>query len=267
MLATVQLSGIFVYPIKACAGVSLTSAEVVLRGLMQDRRYMLVDRSGRFVTQREAPRLCLVATALGAEQIEVSSAGHPPLRLPRELDGDAFERRPYRVWDSTGHAIRHPEGSRWFSAFLGTELSLLYMPEDERRAVNPRRARPGDVVSFADAYPVLLISEASLTDLNARLEAPLSMRRFRPNLVISGCEPYAEDDFRTLRIGDVSFRAVKRCERCVVTRVDPDTAELGPEPLRTLASYRADGGKIWFGMNLIHDGPGRLRLGDAVHGQ
>ena len=160
-----------------------------------------------------------------------------------------------------------PEGSRWFSAFLGTELSLLYMPEDERRAVNPRRARPGDVVSFADAYPVLLISEASLTDLNARLEAPLSMRRFRPNLVISGCVPYAEDDFRTLRIGDVSFRAVKRCERCVVTRVDPDTAELGPEPLRALASYRADGGKIWFGMNLIHDGPGRLRLGDPVHGQ
>lgn len=267
MLGTVQLSGIFVYPIKACAGVSLTSAEVVERGLVQDRRYMLVDRSGRFVTQREAPRLCLVATALGSDQIEVSSTGYPTLLVPRELEGGSFERRPYRVWDSTGHALRHPEASRWFSAFLETEVSLLYMPDDERRSVNPRRARPGDIVGFADAYPLLLISEASLADLNARLETPLSMRRFRPNLVVAGCEPYAEDELQTLRIGDVSFRGVKRCERCVVTSVDPDTAALGPEPLRTLGHYRVADGKIWFGMNLIHDGPGHLRLGDAVHGQ
>jgi uncharacterized protein len=133
--------------------------------------------------------------------------------------------------------------------------------------VNPARAQPGDIVSFADGYPLLLISEASLADLNQRLETPLEMRRFRPNLVISGCEPYAEDRLRTLRIGGVSFRAVKRCERCMVTTVDPDTAERGREPLRTLARYRLEEGKVWFGMNLIHDGPGRLSLGDAAHGQ
>lgn len=262
-----QLSGIFVYPIKACAGVSLMSAELVERGLAHDRRYMLVDRRGVFVTQREAPRLCRVATALGPHGIAVSAAGCSTLVLPCELHSGAFEARPYRVWESTGHALRHPEGSRWFSDLLSDELSLLYMPDTERRAVNPKRARPGDLVSFADAYPVLLASEASLRDLNQRLETPVSMRRFRPNLVVSGGEPYAEDHFRSLRIGELSFRAVKRCERCVVTTIDPDSAERGREPLHTLAGYRTSDGKIWFGMNLIHDGPGRLRLGDVVQGQ
>jgi uncharacterized protein YcbX len=141
---------------------------------------------------------------------------------------------------------------------------MLYMPDSERRAVNPNRARPGDIVSFADGYPLLLISEGSLADLNRRLEAPLEMRRFRPNLVISGCEPYAEDGFAALSIGGVTFRGVKRCERCVVTTIDPATAEQSKEPLRTLARYRQSDGKVWFGMNLIHDLPGTLRLGDAV---
>ncbi len=171
------------------------------------------------------------------------------------------------MWDSSGHALRHPEGSRWFSEFLGDEVSLLYMPDEERRAVTPKRARPSDIVSFADAYPLLLVSEASLSDLNRRLSTPLDMRRFRPNLVVSGCEPYAEDAISTLRIGSVSFRAVKRCERCVVTTVDPDTAERGHEPLRTLARYRSAEGKVWFGMNLIHDDAGVLHSGDVVHWQ
>ncbi len=262
-----QLSGIFVYPIKGCAGVSLAYAEVASRGLARDRRYMLVDRHGVFVTQREAPRLCLVSTAIFDSSIEASSPGSAKLVVPRSLDASAYERRPYRVWGDHGHALLHPTGSRWFSELLGEEVSLLYMPDDERRPVNPKRARPGDIVSFADAYPLLLVSEASLSDLNQRLEAPVDMRRFRPNLVVSACEPYAEDRLCTLRIGDVSFRAVKRCERCVVTTVDPDSAQRGPEPLRTLASYRGADGKIWFGMNLIHDGEGTLRVGDAVYGQ
>jgi uncharacterized protein YcbX len=263
----VRLSGLFIYPIKSCAGIALEHAEVALRGLAGDRRYMLVDRSGLFVTQREVPRLCLVATALTDSSIEVSSLGYPQLQLPRELDAGAFESRPYRVWDDVGSALRHPEGSRWFSEFLDDDVSLLYMPDAEQRRVNPKWARAGDIVSFADAYPLLLISEASLADLNQRLPAPLEMRRFRPNLVISDCEPYAEDRLETLRIGSVSLRAVKGCERCVITTVDPDSAERGREPLRTLASYRLRDGKVWFGMNLIHDGPGHLQLGDAVYGQ
>jgi len=138
------------------------------------------------------------------------------------------------------------------------------MPDSERRVVNPERARPGDIVSFADGYPMLLISEASLSDLNRRLDEPLEMRRFRPNLVIAGAEPYSEDGMAALRIGEVTFRGVKRCDRCVVTTINPDTGEKGKEPLRTLAKYRLEDGKVWFGMNLIHDGSGRLKLGDPV---
>ena len=260
-----RLSGLFVYPIKACAGIALDAAEVVERGLADDRRYMLVDRMGTFVTQREVPRLCLVATAFEREQLVVSTPGKASFALPRRPPPSlALERHVYQVWDDFGNALRHPEGSRWFSEFLDDEVSLVYMPDSERRHVNPKRARPDDIVSFADAYPLLLISEASLDDLNQRLAEPVEMRRFRPNLVISGCEPYAEDGFAELQIGGIAFRGVKRCERCVVTTVDPNTGEQGQEPLRTLSHYRLDDNKVWFGMNLIHDGSGTLRLGDAV---
>jgi len=261
----VQLSGIFVYPIKACAGISLERSEVVERGLAFDRRYMLVDRSGTFISQREVHRLCLVKTAFAGDSIRVTADGAGALELPRRPDDAELEPRPYQVWDSSGRALRHPQGSRWFSELLDDEVSLLYMPDSERREVNPKRARPGDIVSFADGYPLLLISEASLRDLNARLPVPLEMRRFRPNLVISGCEPYAEDGFASLRIGALSLRGVKRCDRCVVTTLDPDTGVPGKEPLRTLAQYRREDGKVWFGMNLIHDGPGWLQVGDPVY--
>lgn len=268
IVPSVQLSGLFVYPIKACAGMALHESDVVERGLAFDRRYLLVDKTGTFITQREVPRLCLVQTAFDADRLLVSTTGKPTLELPRQLPADsALARRPYQVWDDSGSALEVTQGSRWFSEFLNDDVSLLYMPDSERRAVNPKRARPGDIVSFADGYPLLLISEASLADLNQRLPAgtpPLEMRRFRPNLVISGCPPYAEDDFASLRIGGLSFRGVKRCERCVVTTVNPTTGEQGKEPLRTLSHYRKDDDKVWFGMNLIHEGSGTLRLGDGV---
>jgi uncharacterized protein len=261
----VWLSGLFIYPIKACAGIALDRASVVERGLALDRRYMLVDRAGTFITQREVPRLCLVATALDDSRLILSAPGRPTLALPQALqDG---ERVACRVWEDTGSALCSAEGSRWFSDFLHDDVRLVYMPDSERRAVNPKRARSSDIVSFADGYPLLVISEASLADLNSRLDEPLDMRRFRPNLVLSDCEPFAEDRFNTLSIGEVSFRAVKRCDRCSVTMVDPTSAERGKEPLRTLARYRLEDGKVWFGMNLIHDGPGELRVGDRAVAQ
>ena len=264
IVTRVQLSGLFVYPIKGCAGVSLERARVVERGLELDRRYMLIDRSGRFVTQREVPRLCLVGTALVGSSIALTAPGARPLMLPQGLDEAENARVACQVWHDSGSALCHDAGSRWFSDYLDDDVRLVYMPKSERRPVNPKRARPGDIVSFADAYPVLLISEASLADLNARLAAPLEMRRFRPNLVLSECEPFAEDAFKTLSIAGVSFRAVKRCQRCVVTTVDPNTGQRGEEPLRTLAEYRREEGRVWFGMNLIHDGPGELRVGDTA---
>jgi uncharacterized protein len=263
-----RLSGLYVYPIKACGGIALEQANVVERGLEGDRRYLIVDRNGRFITQREMHSLSLVRTELDGRTLRVRAPSGAQLELPREL-AESAEHEParYRVWDSEGNALRHAAGSRFFSEYLNADVSLLYMPESERRAVNPARGRPGDIVSFADGYPMLLISEASLSDLNARLDEPLEMLRFRPNLVIAGTEPYAEDGMSRVTIGDVTFRGVKRCDRCVVTTIDPQTGELGKEPLRTLAKYRKEDGKVWFGMNLIHDGTGTLRLGDAVYSQ
>lgn len=259
----VRLSGLFIYPIKACGGIALERASLVERGLELDRRYMLVDRAGRFITQREAPRLCLVGTTLEGSRIVLSAPDGPSIAVPQSLpDG---ERVTCQVWDDVGTALCHAEGSRWFSRFLSDDVRLVYMPDSERRAVSPKRARSGDIVSFADAYPLLVISQASLTDLNSRLAQPLEMRRFRPNLVLEDCEPFAEDRFTSLTIGEASFRAVKRCDRCSVTTVDPSTGERGREPLHTLAQYRLEGGKVWFGMNLIHDYPAELRVGDVAH--
>jgi uncharacterized protein len=257
-----RLTRILIYPIKACGGIALAESALVEGGLAFDRRYMLVDGAGNFITQREAPELCLVRTSIEDDTLVVSDARREQLRLPLELSGGA--RQMYRVWNDSGHALRDDHGSRWFSELLHDEVSLIYMPDAELRAVNPKRAHPGDVVSFADAYPLLVISEESLADLNQRLDAPVPMSRFRPNLVIAGCEPYAEDGFTALQIGGVSMRAVKRCERCVVTTIDQDSAARGKEPLRTLAQYRLHEGKVWFGMNLIHDGSGTLRVGDRV---
>lgn len=259
-----RLTGIYVYPIKACSGIALEQADVVERGLAFDRRYMLVDSAGKFITQRSVPQLCRVGTSLLGASIRATAPEQAPLELPCDLPSHGFDAQPYEVWSSMGAALRHPEGSRWFSQFLNDDVSLVYMPDSERRVVSPARARADDIVSFADGYPMLLISQASLDDLNRRLDEPLEMRRFRPNLVISGCEPYAEDGFAQLQIGAVAFRGVKRCDRCVVTTIDPDTGEKGKEPLRTLAHYRKEDGKVWFGMNLIHDGCGTLRLGDRV---
>jgi uncharacterized protein YcbX len=160
--------------------------------------------------------------------------------------------------------VKSEDGSRWLSAAIGRECALVYMPDRHERQVSPERARPSDIVSFADGYPFLLISEASLGDLNARLATPLSMRRFRPNIVVSGARPFAEDGWRELRLGGIGFRGAKPCDRCVVTTRDPDTGASGPEPLRALAGFRRWDGKVWFGMNLIHDGPGWLEVGAAV---
>jgi uncharacterized protein YcbX len=256
------VSALYVYPIKACRGVRVEEWPVVARGFDADRRWMIVDEAGRFVTQREVPRLALVKTAFDGGSIRLEAPGLPPLILPRSYE--AGTARPVQVWSDQSLGCAHPEGSAWFSAFLAETHELVYMPDAHHRQVNPARARPGDIVSFADGYPFLLISDASLDDLNRRLDMPLPMERFRPNIVIGGTKPFAEDEFGHVRLGEISFRGVKHCDRCSVTTVDLETGERGKEPLRTLATFRLWDSKVWFGMNLIHDSLGVLRVGDAV---
>lgn len=258
------VSALYVYPIKACRGVRVTAWPVVERGFEADRRWMIVDESGTFVTQREVPRLALVRTAFeGEASVRVDAPGLTPLMLPRSYEVEAV--RSVRLWCDRSLGCTHAEGSAWFSRYLGAPHELVYMPDAQRRQVNPARARASDIVSFADGYPFLLISEASLDALNQRLAAPVSMERFRPNIVVTGIEPFAEDEFAHVRLGELGFRGVKRCDRCSVTTVDLETGERGKEPLRTLATFRLWDSKVWFGMNLIHDGPGLLRVGDSVH--
>ena len=256
------VSALYVYPIKSCRGIRVSQWPVAERGFFADRRWMIVDAAGKFVTQREVAELSRVHTQLDESIIELSAPGLSPLRLP--LTHDAGPPLTVQIWDDAALGIAHAAGSAWFSRYLGAPHRLVYMPDSHHRRVNPARARSGDIVGFADGYPFLLISEASLADLNARLERPITMERFRPNIVVSGTEPYAEDGYVQVRLGEISFRGPKRCDRCVITTIDPETGESGREPLRTLAKYRLQDQKVWFGMNLIHDGIGTLRVGDAV---
>jgi MOSC domain-containing protein len=257
------VSALYVYPIKSCRGVHLREWPVVARGFVADRRWMIVDSHGRFATQREFAQLALVHTALEGDSVRVTAPGQPELELP--IVHERGEARMVEVWQDRAVGILHPLGSAWFSSYLEAPHQLVYMPEYHQRQVNPARAKLGDIMSFADGYPFLLISEASLEDLNSRLNTPLGMDRFRPNLVISGAKAFDEDDYARVRIGEISFRGVKRCRRCVITTIDPLTGKRGREPLRTLVKYRLSDQKVWFGMNMIHDNAGVLRVGDAVH--
>ncbi|MET0412659.1 MAG: MOSC N-terminal beta barrel domain-containing protein [Polyangiaceae bacterium] len=257
-----SVSGLYVYPVKSCRGIRVDSVQVAERGFADDRRWMIVDDAGQFITQRQVTELCLVDTALDDDAIRLSAPGAGSVLLPRAHEqGDELQ---VTVWRHTGLAVRHTEGSAWISQVLGRASSLVYMADRHERPVNPTHARPGDKVSYADGYPFLVISEASLADLNARLEQPLGMERFRPNITVRGVAPYAEDEWTHVRMGELAFRAVKRCSRCTITTIDPLTATKSKEPLRTLARYRRWDNEVWFGMNLIADGTGQLALGDRV---
>ena len=257
------VSQLFVYPIKSVGGVALRESVLEPRGLRHDRRWMLVDEDGRFMSQRRTPRMALISTGMSAGRLLVDAPGMPGLSL--SLRPEARRRIEVRVFaDTTQGAPVDEEADRWFTRFLGVNSRLVYMPDDAVRAPDPRYAADGDRIGFADSFPSLLTTEASLADLNARLRDPVPMDRFRPNLVVAGCGPFAEDGWRRVRVGSVPFRVAKPCARCSVTMVDQSTGTRGQEPLRTLARYRRTDDGVIFGQNLIPDSPGTLRVGDAV---
>jgi len=260
---TPRMSALHVYPIKSTAGLAPLEWDVDTLGLRYDRRWMVVDHHGRMLTQRSHPRLARVRPAIGAGVLRIETDGMPALELP--LDPSPAVSLSVSIWDDACVASWTGErASRWFSDVLDTDCSLVHVPESRARTVDPDYAPPGHRVGFADAFPFLLISEGSLADLNRRLETPIPMNRFRPNLVIGGVEPFGEDRLGTFRIGELRFAAVKPCDRCVVTTTDQETLERGPEPLRTLATFRRSNGKVLFGQNLVHDGTGRLSVGDPL---
>jgi hypothetical protein len=258
-----KITSICIYPVKSFRGISLDHARVERRGLAHDRRWMVVDEHGKFITQRVEPSMCLVHTRLHDDHIELVHAEHGRCEIPIELhDGP---RREVEVWRFRGPAIAHLESERWLTSVLKRPATLVFMPDDIEREVNQERGNPGDIVSFADAYPLLLTTSGSLADLNARLSSPVTMDRFRPNVVIDTIEPFAEDDWKRIQLGALSFRNVKPCERCTITTVDLESGIKGIEPLKTLATYRARDGAVNFGVNLVPDDLGTISVGDEVH--
>lgn len=260
---TLRLTGLNVYPIKSARGIALGESELDQFGLRYDRRWMVVDESGVFLSQRSHSRLALVVPSIRGGALRVNAPGMPTLETP--LHPLATVATTVAVWDDISPATWLGEkAAQWFSDFLGCTCSLVHMADDVFRPADPTFAPPRSQVSFADAFPFLLISEESLADLNRRLTEPLPMNRFRPNLVVSGGEPYSEDDWRRIQIGDIRMQVVKPCARCVVTTTDQSTGERSKEPLRTLARYRRVGGEVMFGQNVVHENTGRLRVGDPV---
>jgi uncharacterized protein YcbX len=257
------LTALHLYPLKSAAALSPSEWEVDGFGLEHDRRWMVVDTAGRMISQRAHPRLALVRPGVGDGTLRIETEGMPalelPLRPPPVITATAI------VWDDCCQATWAGErAARWFSDFLDTECSLVYMPEESVRLANPAYAPAGTRVSFADAYPFLLLSEESLADLNGRMVEPLPMNRFRPNLIVRGGEPFEEDRLTAFQLGPLQFRALKPCDRCVVTTTDQATGARGVEPLRTLATYRERDGQVYFGQNLVHRGVGRLQVGEAL---
>jgi uncharacterized protein YcbX len=268
---TLTLAAINRYPVKSCRGHAVPSAVVEPWGLAGDRRWLIVDEDGAAVTAREHPRLLLAAPApRPTGGLALSAPDMPPLDVDVPTDGPLI---PVQVWSSALQAtLAAPDASAWFSKIVGSAVRLVYLDDPTRRHPNPRFARPSDYVSFADGYPLLLATTASLDALNDWIaagpradEGPLPMTRFRPSVVVSGSAAWEEDGWRLLRIGAARFRVVKGCDRCTMTMTDPDTAARGKEPIATLSRYRRWDGAVWFGMNLIPDSPGAtIAVGDDV---
>lgn len=261
----VTLSAIYLYPVKSCGGIRVDRWPVDPLGLQYDRRWMVITPAGEFLTQRECPQLALITPTIRPPHLVVSAPGQRELVLPLNPLGG----RPVftRVWDDALRVVAPDhQADDWFSRAAGQEVVLAYFPEALVREVDRHYAPDGGRTGFADGFPFLLAGEASLADLNRRLTTPLPMNRFRPNLVVSGSEPFAEGSWRHLRIGGIPMQVVKPCARCVVTTTDQVTGQrAGDEPLRTLASFRRVEGKVMFGENVVHYGTGSLAVGDPVH--
>lgn len=271
---TITLTGIRRYPVKSTRGQDLGSAVIEPWGLAGDRRWMVVDEDATAITAREVHRMLLVhpqlvTDAAGAPALRLAAEGMPTLTVatPTVASGDV------RIWkDTVAAASAGDDADAWISAMLGQPARLVYLDDPTRRATNPQRTLPGDVVAFADAYPVLLASENSLAMLNDWIaegprsdEGPLPMTRFRPNLVVAGASAFAEDGWARVRIGDAVFRVIKGCDRCVLTTRDPETGDKQMEPIATLARHRRWDGKTWFAASLVPDNPGvNIRVGDEV---
>jgi uncharacterized protein YcbX len=269
-----SVAGLFIYPVKSLRGIAVSSAQIDELGLVGDRRFLVIDDSGQTLTQRAVPRMAVVDTELSSSALILRTADRPPCAIPLS-SAEQPRAVSVSVWSSKDLLAEDcgETSARWLSEILEVSCRLVRIGRGFRRPVmDAQRARSTDLCSFADAFPFLATSEASLLDLNKRLikqgEHPVTMDRFRPNLVLSGCSAFEEDTWTTFTINGTVFRAGGPCARCIVTTTDQRTGKRSKEPLRTLALYRrdaVDNSAINFGQNLIHETKfGSIQIGDVV---
>lgn len=259
------LSEIYVYPVKSLGGFAVNSAEVTERGLKHDRRWMLVDENNKFFTQRLVKTMALLQTSIASDSLIVFNKTNPEEKIEIPFTPKNNIKEKAVVWDDTVDVIPCGNGiNEWFSEQLKIKCRLVFMPDETERKVDINYAKNNEITSFADGYPFLIVGQESLNLLNSKLEVPLPINRFRPNFVFTGGNPHAEDSWKQFSINDIIFKPVKPCARCVITTVNQSNADQGFEPLKTLATYRAVGNKVMFGMNLLHEGSGVVSVGDSL---
>ena len=259
------VSELFIYPIKSLGGISVPTANLTSMGFQFDRRWMLVDNNNRFLSQRELPEMALL-------QVELTKTG---LKVFRKLDANSSINIPFAPLHSMKIVVEifedHCEAvfvsgsaDEWFSEILSIKCRLVFIPDSSKRLVDKKYAFNNEITGFADAFPFLMIGQSSLDDLNLRLENPLPVNRFRPNIVFTGGRPYEEDDMNHFVINEINFYGVKPCARCVIPTINHDNGHQSKEPLQTLAAYRKKNNKIYFGQNLLAEGRGFVAVGDNL---
>jgi uncharacterized protein len=263
-----KVSELYIHPLKSARGIPVREMPLSDRGPVGDRRWMLVDPAGLMISQRDYPRMVLISAELthnGHPGLTCTAPGMPALHAPVPRPAETARLNAI-VWDNNEVDVQlaADEAHAWFSQFLSGDCRLVYQPDDAFRQINRVYAPKGAGVSLADGFPLLLTGQGSLDDLNSRLETPIDMRRFRPNLVVSGSAAFEEDTWREIRVGEVPFALVKPCARCPIPTVNPDTGQMGKEPMRTLATYRRRGSDTFFGWNIVPRSLGTVRVGDLV---
>ncbi|RNL55780.1 MOSC domain-containing protein [Pedobacter jejuensis] len=257
-----HLSAIYIYPIKSLGGIKLEESIIEERGLRYDRRWVLIDGEGMFISQRKYPQLSLLQVNIMDDSLTVTHKENSQHKISFLIEQQTGGNIPVTIWDDLTNGVEVAENvSNWFSEYLNMPVKLVKMSDKAHRAVDKKYALKNEIVSFADGYPCLIIGQSALDNLNSKLQMPIKMDRFRPNFVITGGEAHVEDSFKDFTIGEVSFSAVKPCARCVLITVDQQTAIKSAEPLKTLSTYRSWNHKIMFGQNLLHQGSGIIRVG------
>ena len=260
---SIRISSLTIYPVKSLAGIDIKSSELDSMGLKNDRRWMLVSPQGDFLSQRKVPKMALIQPHFIDDKLILSCENKQDYSVPV---ANSQQTMSVTIWGDSVTAQRvGKEADIWLSTALGIECHLVYIPDNEIRQCDLEFAKQGERTGFADAFPLLLLSTASLDDLNERLEQPIEMRRFRPNIVVTGCDAFAEDGWEQFTIADIPMRGVKPCSRCILTTVNPETGgREGAEPLQTLMKYRKWDNNVYFGQNVIHEKMGVISIGDVI---